>query len=522
MTTEYFRMWATASFVGVLFIIGVPLWWKTTEVYRVALPYDKINSFETLAHSITAELTVLANDDATASEIAGLIEKSFEGIDVLNLKINKAVLSERLHHTLNSVADELEAVEEVGKAFDLGAHNKLYIVQRTPLFENVWVGPQRVVFFRNSKAATTLVQVLKDWIYQTSVLLGAKAEVADAARRVRFPPGESYHIALSVVQPRPDTNKVAFDVREATEAYVGSFVEELSILHNFTLKSQWLFLLDFDFYEEEVKDSSEWGRHFKVSEERLHLLLTRLEERAATHVSESPTINLALYAVPCDKAPMLIYDSRGEPVKSSVQAFMSPKWGGVVLSSPTAGECLGENPTHTPVTRVVMGAFISQLRKLLGITEYPHIEGAHLVPLRAVAPRSWERDTVLRVRALEQVSSAQRTLQSLAQLLGQISNIVINDEVGAYINTAVDKIHEATELMRRGNLTEAYDTSLAAFTHAETAFMDPSLLALLYFPDDQKYAVYIPLFLPIMFPVTLTIKNLFLWFRGKPIHSKQD
>ncbi|KAI5642564.1 phosphatidylinositol-glycan biosynthesis class S protein domain-containing protein [Phthorimaea operculella] len=515
-------MWASASFVGVLFIIGLPLWWKTTEVYRVALPYDKINSFDPLAHSLTAELTVLANDDATASEVAGLIEKSFEDIDVLKLKINKAVISEQLHHTLYSVADEQEAIEEVAKSFDLGAHNKLYIVQRTPLFENVWVGTQRVVFFRNSQAATTLVRVLQDWIYQTSVLQGAKAQVADQARRTRFPPGESYHIALSVVQPRPDVNKVEFDAKNAVEAYVGSFVDELSILHNFTLKSQWLFMLDFDFQEKEVKDSSEWGRHFKVSQDRMHLLLTRLEERAATHVSESPTINLALYTVPCDKAPMVIYDSRGEPVKSSVQAFMSPKWGGVVLSSPTAGECRGEHPTHKPVPRVVMGAFISQLRKLLGITEYTRIEGAHMVPLRAVAPRSWERDTLLRLRSLEQVSSAQRTLQSLAQLLGEISNIVINDEVGACINTAVDKIHEAMELMTRGHLTQAYDTSLAAFTHAETAFMEPSLLALLYFPDDQKYAVYIPLFLPIMFPVSLTIKNLFLWFRGKPIHSKQD
>ena len=35
--------------------------------------------------------------------------------------------------------------------------------------------------------------------------------------------------------------------------YIGSFVDELSELHNFTLKSQWLYQLDFDF---EVRDVS--------------------------------------------------------------------------------------------------------------------------------------------------------------------------------------------------------------------------------------------------------------------------
>ncbi|PZC77180.1 hypothetical protein B5X24_HaOG203658 [Helicoverpa armigera] len=152
-----------------------------------------------------------------------------------------------------------------------------------------------------------------------------------------------------------------------------------------------------------------------------------------------------------------------------------------------------------------------------------HIEGGHLEPLRSVTPRRWEIDNLLRIRTLEQLTSAERTLQSLAQLLGEISNIVINDEVGASINSAVESIEFASELMQKGLLVDAYKESQSAFLAAETAFMEPSLLALLYFPDDQKYAIYIPLFLPIMFPVVLSLKNLLLWFRGKPIHkTKQD
>ncbi|XP_026740825.1 GPI transamidase component PIG-S isoform X1 [Trichoplusia ni] len=520
-TEESNRMWASASFVGVLIIIGLPLWWKTTEVYRVSLPFDKISSFDTLPHAITTELSVLANDDATATEIIGLIEHAFKDSDVIKLKISKSIISKQLQSTLEFVADEAEAVEEVGVTFDLTQHNSFYVVQRKPLFQDTWLAGDRVLFFRDAKAATTVVETLKRVVYQTAVLEGAKSETADVARQTRFPPGAGYHIVLSVVHPNPEALDVELDAGEAVEDYIGSFVDELSVLHNFTLKSQWLHLLDFDFQAKEVKDTSEWGRHFSVRTERLHLLLTRLEERAATHVSELPTLNLALYAVRCQAAPLIIYDLNDKKVSSPVQAFMSPKWGGVVLGSPSAGDCRHERAIWRPNVRLIMGTFISQLRKLLGITDAEHITGAHLEPLRSVTPRQWEIDNLLRIRTLEQLTSAERTLQSLAQLLGEISNIVINDDVGASINSAVDSIQRASELMQKGDLVEAYKMSQSAFLAAETAFMEPSLLALLYFPDDQKYAIYIPLFLPIMFPVVLSLKNLLLWFRGKPIHKEK-
>lgn len=67
---------------------------------------------------------------------------------------------------------------------------------------------------------------------------------------------------------------------------------------------------------------------------------------------------------------------------------------------------------------------------------------------------------------------------------------MINDEVGASINLAVDSIQVAGELMEQGDLLEAHKYAQQAFLAAETAFMEPSLLALLYFPDDQKYVIW--------------------------------
>jgi len=40
---------------------------------------------------------------------------------------------------------------------------------------------------------------------------------------------------------------------------------------------------------------------------------------------------------------------------------------------------------------------------------------------------------------------------------------------------------------------------------AHEAFFDPDMLSLLYFPDEHKFAIYTPLFLPISVPVVLKL-----------------
>lgn len=100
--------------------------------------------------------------------------------------------------------------------------------------------------------------------------------------------------------------------------------------------------------------------------------------------------------------------------------------------------------------------------------------------------RSWELDHLLRIRSVEQLTSAKLTLQSLAKLLREISNIVITDTVGDHIQKALKLIEDSTRLLKEGDLKNGFLTSKEAFVISEAAFTDPSLLALLYFPDDQK------------------------------------
>lgn len=109
-----------------------------------------------------------------------------------------------------------------------------------------------------------------------------------------------------------------------------------------------------------------------------------------------------------------------------------------------------------------------------------------MLQLEQIAPRLWEKDTYLRVGCIHLIHSASSTLQSLIQLLGDIKNIVINDDVGVAIHDAYNNILTAKKFLLANDLDKAVEHARKAFVAAELAFFDPSLLSLLYFPDEQK------------------------------------
>ena len=122
---------------------------------------------------------------------------------------------------------------------------------------------------------------------------------------------------------------------------------------------------------------------------------------------------------------------------------------------------------------------------------------------------------LLLFRLLENILDSKSTLSSLSHLLSQIPNIVIREDIGQMVVKAVEKVATSSALVEEDKLVEGYQASREALELSETAFFDQSLLALLYFPDDQKYAIYIPFFLPVGIPVIFSLKTLFKFIKGE-------
>ena len=92
----------------------------------------------------------------------------------------------------------------------------------------------------------------------------------------------------------------------------------------------------------------------------------------ASHVSRNPCLNFVVYVPPCEAAPLHIYRRQGVRVKGGVDAFLSPRWGGIVIHNPSSLICHNTSvhpKEYSPDTAAVMGVFLAQLRLLMGIPE---------------------------------------------------------------------------------------------------------------------------------------------------------
>ncbi|XP_015118142.1 GPI transamidase component PIG-S isoform X2 [Diachasma alloeum] len=495
---EKYRVYASISFALLLLGIGIPLWWHTTAVLRVALPYSGIADLSNRDIKILCKITIASISKSHAELLAEEISRKFENCELHKIYIIKKVISSGLTNSAFTLHDH----ETIARDFNVGEGELLLL--EAPNLGEVLVGTNRSVFFPSETSGLKLAQIMSQWLLKDKSLAVTRNALTDPTKyrlddenRRRFPASPTYDVLLTVINPEPEKLNVNWDLPAIVEDYLELFLDHVAAVANFSVKSQWLYLMPLDVRPRQVPDSSHLGRHYALSEDVLPQLITPLEKKIASQVSLHPCINLVIYMVPCETAPLRIYTREGHRMRSlhNLEGFLSPRWGAVVISNPESEICAALNENElvkfnvSPAT--IMGAFLTQLRRLLGIPDPDDIIlGAQVIPLVDSKPRQWELDALLRVRAIEQLTSAKLTLQSLAQLLEEISNIVITDTVANRIKSVLELVQRSAEKLERGQLTEGFLLSKKAFITAEAAFTDPSLLALLYFPEDQNFSDY--------------------------------
>lgn len=267
-----------------------------------------------------------------------------------------------------------------------------------------------------------------------------------------------YDVLVTIVNPSPQDLKVELD-GELLDINLQPFLDTISCAANFTVKTQWLYLSELGVVPKKMED------YYLLTEAQLPHIITPLEKKLWSHLSLRPCINLVLYVSNC-KTPLFIYGKNNKWEENN--SFLSSRWGGITILNPDKAAC--ESSVYKPKLNTIISVFKKQLRHLL------HIKGKTNVDL--------QKFKISRTR--DMIDSTRRTLKSLAQLLSEISSIVISDDVANKINIAVENGKKAETYLNNNKIDEALNTSKVAFSNAETAFSDPSLLALLYFPDDQK------------------------------------
>lgn len=335
---------------------------------------------------------------------------------------------------------------------------------------------------------------------------------------------------ISVLNPRPDLQTLHWNAKKATEDYLQPFLKEFSELSDFTVKSQWKYQVQLKYDSKQIRDSSKVGRHFAMEKDSLPQIITSIERKLGTDVANKPCIHLVVYSPPCISAPVFIYKDAKRVSNFSFDSFISAKWGGILIANPSDSVCtkiLSDENVSEPKdiylhSHEIMDFVLYELRKIFELEVEVPLHNAALVNLEQIVPRLWEKDMYLRNNAIHLITSASSTLQSLIKLLDDIKNIVIGDHVGREIHEAYENVVKAKEFLVSNDIENAVKHARVAYIAAEKAFNDPTLLELLYFPEEQKYAIYIPLYLPIMIPVIFSFSTIKKYFMKKENKEQEE
>ncbi|KAH0272426.1 hypothetical protein KCU71_g18559, partial [Aureobasidium melanogenum] len=213
-------------------------------------------------------------------------------------------------------------------------------------------------------------------------------------------------------------------------------------------------------------------------------------------IGVGPTINFVAYVPSSKQAPMVIEDNGGT-------SWLIPQWGGVQILNPS------RNQNNTVLTKddlePVVRIFAEQLESLIGLPQSPAS-----LPLRL--------SSLTRERAASLILSASSTLGALSRLTLKLTSIAIPDNVADSVQKTIHHLETACSHLHEGHFDAALEHARIAEAQAEQAFFEPSMVGQVYFPDEHKVAVYVPLLGPMAVPLVMAALKEFKKFkqaRGK-------
>ncbi|MEE6509029.1 hypothetical protein FKM82_023899 [Ascaphus truei] len=531
---------AAVSIALVAAVLGLPLWWKTTETYRASLPYSEISQLDTLRLQLTVPIEVIfAKGTLTVEQQRTIpVSDTKEKVSVLNTQTSFVRRYEIKYRRTSSEEDgalglhTLQGADAALQQLNKEAQGSLavYVIPETsallPQGVSVYIGKHRRALVQCSPYPSLptedILRTLYEKLERIAQAMSFTEEAVTAALSNRIPIGRfskddfansrrafksspGYEITFSLLNPDPKSHDLNWNIHSASDHYIQPFLDKLHPVANFSVDSQILYYAVLGVTPRFERATSSYTLNAYNLPHVINPVEARLGSSAA---SLYPVLNFLLYVPEYSHSPLHIQDKDGSRVSSN--AFHSPRWGGIMVynvdyESPEEPSF----PVKVDIDMVrVMEVFLTQLRLLLGITKVLVPDDYKLETPGNEGLTDWELDRLLWSRAVENIATVTTTLTSLAQLLDQIGNIVINDNVASEVYHAVSSVQVALAELEAGRLESAFQASKQAITSSEKAFFDPSLIHLLYFPDDQKFAIYIPLFLPMAVPILLSLLKI--------------
>ncbi|KAJ9077364.1 GPI transamidase component, variant 2 [Entomophthora muscae] len=300
----------------------------------------------------------------------------------------------------------------------------------------------------------------------------------------------SYQLTFTVMYETPPSvipHALGAGLPQLISEQFSPFLTSLSPLSNFEVTSQAQFYSGLAFKPKKMAGYEGLPPWHAIEQRQLPHFINSAEWDLASAVSNSPDLNLIIYVPSPHLTPLHIVDTKGRQIKSN--AFAIPQWGGVVIVNPSQGQISVQD------IKEALSVHLLHLQELLGLVQAP------FDPPQSGLRLSLDRLFLQKTTAL--MLSATKTLSALQALIITITQMEVGDIIVAYTKASLNALSVASNALALGNLMDALQSSRLAFQNAESGFFHPTMVSQMYFPTDASYALFLPLLLPAILPLTL-------------------
>ena len=304
-------------------------------------------------------------------------------------------------------------------------------------------------------------------------------------RSLKYAP--TYHVTISLITPSASPS--SWDIEAALAEYFTPLLVSISAVCNFTVDTQVQLYATFSPLIHAPEYDAEHGV-WTLQEEDLSGFINAAEWPLSPSIGAGPTLNFVLYVPDPTNSPLVVKGSQAS-------SWLIPQWGGVLILNPQDTNATSRESTLSKqALQPALLTFSHQLLSFLGAPQTPPS-----LPLQL--------QTLTRIHAASLLLSASSTMGSLARLTVALPSIAIPETVSTAVDTTLRHLRQTCNALREGKFSDALENARIAEAEAERGFFEKSMVGQVYFPDEHKIAVYLPLLGPIGVPLVMSaVKEL--------------
>ncbi|KAJ6233283.1 gpi transamidase component pig-s [Anaeramoeba flamelloides] len=248
---------------------------------------------------------------------------------------------------------------------------------------------------------------------------------------------------------------------------------------------------------EAINQNNEKEVHSYISKNTLRRVI-QIGEWSSSIATNKPVLRFILF-VPGQKFTPLFVNKNSNKDRD---AFIFPGIGGISIYNLNNSETklLNENDLRRPFL-----VFANQLRLFLGIKnlkKYNYYDPSNII-------HDIELDMLILNTLIKNLNEAKHSLLSLHTLIKELPYMEIPEEIRIHIQNAISEIQDSESYMNKKNYKSAYFSSKRAIGDCNMAFFNPSISSQLYFEMQNRFAIYIPIFFPMLAPlITKLLKQI--------------